>query len=65
MVPINNLWWPCRSGYDPPKVGPDEVRKMSATPDSTFADPQELIADLQRQLAEREAALAERTGARP
>jgi hypothetical protein len=26
IVPINNLWWPCRSGYDPPKVGPDEVR---------------------------------------
>ena len=23
----NNLWWPCRSGYDPPKVGPYEVRK--------------------------------------
>src|SRR5262249_29696708 len=35
-----------------PKAGPDEVREMSATPDSTFADPERLIADLQRQLAE-------------
>jgi hypothetical protein len=41
------------------KVGPDEVRKMSATPDSTLANPEQLIADLQRQLAEREAELAE------
>ena len=41
------------------KVGPDEVRKMSATPDSTLANPEQLIADLQRQLAEREVELAE------
>src|SRR6516164_8331339 len=35
-----------------PKAGPDEVREMSATPDSTLADPEQRIADLQRQLAE-------------
>jgi chromosome segregation ATPase len=34
------------------KVGPDEVRKMSATPDSTLANPEQRIADLERQLAE-------------
>jgi adenylate cyclase len=42
-----------------PKVGPDEVRKMSATPGSTLANPEQRIADLERQLAEREAELAE------
>src|SRR5215813_15409053 len=36
-------------------MGPDEVRKMSATPDSTLANPERLIADLQLQLAERTA----------
>src|SRR6516162_7692684 len=35
-----------------PKAGPDEVRAMRATPDSTLADPEQRIADLQRQLAE-------------
>jgi PAS domain S-box-containing protein len=35
-----------------PEGRPDEVRKMSATPDSTLANPEQLIADLQRQLAE-------------
>src|SRR5215472_13063761 len=35
-----------------PKAGPDEVREMSATPESTLADPEQRIADLQRQLAE-------------
>ena len=39
--------------------GPDEVRKMSATPDSTLANPNQRIADLERQLAEREAELTE------
>jgi septal ring factor EnvC (AmiA/AmiB activator) len=34
------------------KVGPDEVRKMSATLDSTLANPEQRIADLERQLAE-------------
>jgi transcriptional regulator with GAF, ATPase, and Fis domain len=34
------------------KVGPGEVRKMSATPDSTLANPEQRIADLERQLAE-------------
>src|SRR5262249_49808550 len=47
-----------------PKAGPDEVREMSATPDSTLADPEQRIADLQRQLAEckaeRDEALGER-----
>jgi GAF domain-containing protein len=33
-------------------VGPDEVPRMSAMPDSTLADSERLIADLQRQLAE-------------
>jgi len=59
IVLINNLWWPCRSRYDPRKVGPDEVRKMSATPDSSFTSPEQRIADLERQLAERDAELAE------
>jgi class 3 adenylate cyclase len=36
----------------PRNVGPDEVRKLSATPDSTLADPEQRIADLERQLAE-------------
>jgi GAF domain-containing protein len=35
-----------------PEGRPDEVRKMSATPDSTLANPEQFIADLQRQLAE-------------
>src|SRR5262249_25916317 len=43
----------------------DEVRKMSATPDSTVSSPEQLIADLQRQLAEcraaRDEALARET----
>src|ERR1700730_4679816 len=34
------------------KVGPDEVRKMSATPESMLVDSEQLIADLHRQLAE-------------
>jgi len=46
--------------YDPPKVGPDEVRKMSATPNSILASPEQRIADLERQLAECKAELAER-----
>src|SRR6202048_1566006 len=33
------------------KVGPDEVRKMSATPESMLVDSEQLIADLHRQLA--------------
>jgi GAF domain-containing protein len=41
------------------KVGPDEVREMSATPDSMLGKPEQPIADLQRQLAEHEAELAE------
>jgi len=49
--------------YDPPaqKSRPDEVRKISATPDGTLASPEQRIADLERQLAEalaREAATA-------
>jgi GAF domain-containing protein len=35
-----------------PKGRPDEVRKMSATPDSTLANPGQRIADLERQVAE-------------
>jgi PAS domain S-box-containing protein len=42
-----------------PEGRPDEVRKMSATPDSTLANPEQFIADLQRQLAERDAELTE------
>jgi GAF domain-containing protein len=34
------------------KLGPDEVRKMSATRDSTLANPEQRIAELERQLAE-------------
>src|SRR6202011_3920753 len=34
------------------KVGPDEVRKMSAAPESMLVDSEQLIADLHRQLAE-------------
>jgi GAF domain-containing protein len=33
-----------------PKVGPDEVRTMSATPDSTLANPEQRIADLEREI---------------
>jgi hypothetical protein len=40
-------------------IGPDEVRKMSATPNSTLANSEQLIVDLQRQLAECRAELAE------
>src|SRR5262249_48062382 len=52
--------------YDPlRKVGPDEVRKMSATPDSTFTNLEQRIADLERQLAEckaeRDEALAQQS----
>jgi hypothetical protein len=35
-----------------PEGRSDEVRKMSAPPNSTLANPERLIADLQRQLAE-------------
>ena len=46
-------------------IGPDEVRKMSATPNSTLANSEQLIVDLQRQLAEckaeRDEALAQQT----
>src|SRR5215813_13728563 len=60
MVPIDNLWWPCRSGYDPPgRSVPTRSAQMSATPDSTLPNPEQRIADLERQLAEREAELAE------
>ena len=38
-------------------IRPDDVRKMSATPDNTLVDPE--IADLRRRLAEREAELAQ------
>jgi GAF domain-containing protein len=47
------------------KVGPDEVRKVSATPDSALTNPEQLVADLQRQLgeckAERDEALEQQT----
>ena len=59
IVPINNLWWPFRSQYDPPGDRSRRGPQMRATPDSMFTTPERLIADLQRQLAEREVELAE------